>query len=199
MSIWRVGTWPRSVRWSVAGVAIVILALGIVYLTEELTEFTHMPDRFDVVDAGKFYRSGQPDGQMLRNACRKYKIKTILLLRDEDYPEKDAEYRVAAHRGAKVIRIAMSSKELPDSILAELREIYRDPKNYPILAHCEHGVARTGVAVALWRIEQDGWTGERAVQEMIAHGYPVDEKNAAMRDRLEKWGEKTTIPGASTE
>ncbi len=184
---WR--SLPAGSRWALAGLAIAAIAAVTVYLAEESTEFIRMPYRFDVVAPGKLYRSGQPDAQALRNVCRKYKIQTILLLRDEQYPEQEDEYRVAERRGVKIVRVGISStKRLPDDMLAEICRVFRDKSCYPILAHCEHGVARTGVAVALWRIEQEGWPGDRAVQEMIEHGFPVRSQSGEMRERLRAWG-----------
>jgi hypothetical protein len=37
--------------------------------------------------------------------------------------------------------------------------------------HCEHGQDRTGLFVAMWRVEKDGWTKPQAEKEMIEHGF----------------------------
>lgn len=67
--------------------------------------------------------------------------------------------------------------------------------------HCEHGVARTGVAVALWRIERQGWAPARAVEEMIASGYPVRDKSVDMRELFLHWQRPAEAekPGAASE
>jgi Tyrosine phosphatase family len=37
--------------------------------------------------------------------------------------------------------------------------------------HCEHGQDRTGVFVAMWRMQKDGWTKLDAEKEMLTHGF----------------------------
>ena len=36
-------------------------------------------------------------------------------------------------------------------------EIMDDPKNHPVLVHCEHGIGRTGLIVSIFRMEYDHW------------------------------------------
>ena len=49
--------------------------------------------------------------------------------------------------------------------------VFDDPSNYPILIHCRAGLHRTGCMAAIYRMEYQGWTPERAVDEMRAHGF----------------------------
>lgn len=37
--------------------------------------------------------------------------------------------------------------------------------------HCEHGQDRTGLVVAVYRVQHDGWTKEQAEKEMLNHGF----------------------------
>ena len=37
-----------------------------------------------------------------------------------------------------------------------------DPDVYPVLIHCHHGVSRSVLFSALYRIEYEGWDNERA-------------------------------------
>jgi protein tyrosine/serine phosphatase len=39
------------------------------------------------------------------------------------------------------------------------------------MVHCQHGADRTGALVALYRVVVQGWTKERAVEEMNRGGY----------------------------
>ena len=160
-----------------------------------------LPRRFAEVTPNALYRSNQPDETELRNIFRKYGIRTILNLRREDYPEFAAEERLAKEQGAEFVRLHVSStKPFPPETLAELRRVFSQSKR-PILVHCEFGVARTGVVVALWRIEQDRWTGDRAVDEMLERGYPERDKSEPMRDYLRNWKPEavpTTAPAAAS-
>jgi protein tyrosine/serine phosphatase len=104
----------------------------------------------------------------------------------------------AKEHGLRFVSLPISSTKLmTEQQLATLRETYRDPRNYPILVHCEEGHARTGVAVVIWRVEQQGWDPARAVEEMIASGYPVRDKSVDMRNRLLHWDK--SVQGAKQE
>ena len=46
-----------------------------------------------------------------------------------------------------------------------------DPANYPVLIHCKAGLHRTGVMVAVYRMEYQAWTSHEAISEMKAHGF----------------------------
>lgn len=43
-------------------------------------------------------------------------------------------------------------------------QVMSDPTNYPILFHCEHGIGRSSLFEAIYRIEYLGWTNEEARQ-----------------------------------
>ncbi len=49
--------------------------------------------------------------------------------------------------------------------------ILSDPQRQPVYVHCDHGVDRTGMVLAAYRIQVDGWTFERAYEEMRSHGF----------------------------
>src|SRR5439155_25412452 len=46
-----------------------------------------------------------------------------------------------------------------------------DPETYPVLLHCRAGLHRTGVMVAVYRMEYQGWSHEQAYEEMKANGF----------------------------
>ena len=46
-----------------------------------------------------------------------------------------------------------------------------DPSKRPVFFHCAQGMDRTGTFCALYRIEIDGWTNERAHAEMREFGW----------------------------
>ncbi len=142
-----------------------------------------------MVQPGRLYRSAQPLGAQYANVIEQYGIRTIVNLRN---PDKDPDYVAdedyAKPLGVRVVRLPISSViPLDKQQLAALRGVYDNPADYPILVHCEEGHARTGVAVAIWRMEKQGWAPDRAVKEMIESGYHVHAKNEHMRDLLRKW------------
>jgi len=50
-------------------------------------------------------------------------------------------------------------------------QIVTDKKRTPVLVHCQHGADRTGIMCAIYRIAVQGWTKERALEEMIEGGF----------------------------
>lgn len=50
-------------------------------------------------------------------------------------------------------------------------QIVTDNQRTPILVHCQHGADRTGIMCAVYRIAVQGWTKERALEEMIEGGF----------------------------
>jgi protein tyrosine phosphatase len=46
-----------------------------------------------------------------------------------------------------------------------------DPETYPVLLHCHAGLHRTGVMVAIYRMEYEGRSPAEAIQEMKANGF----------------------------
>ena len=49
----------------------------------------------------------------------------------------------------------------------EFLAIVADPDRRPVLLHCNHGIDRTGVMIAVFRMEYDGWSNEEALQEYL--------------------------------
>ena len=46
-----------------------------------------------------------------------------------------------------------------------------DPANYPVLIHCKAGLHRTGILVAVYRMEYEGWTPQAAIRELKDNGF----------------------------
>ena len=49
--------------------------------------------------------------------------------------------------------------------------LMKDPANYPIYVHCEHGIDRTGMLIALYRVFVQGWNRKAAHDEMVNMGH----------------------------
>jgi len=50
-------------------------------------------------------------------------------------------------------------------------QIVTDNQKTPILVHCQHGADRTGALCAVYRIAVQGWTKEKALEDMIEGGF----------------------------
>lgn len=85
----------------------------------------------------------------------------------------------AASEAADVRALGMESVTLPWSVEGEpdrdevrqFLQVVNDPRHRVVFVHCKQGADRTGVMIAMSRIAFDGWTPERAMQEMRAFHY----------------------------
>jgi tyrosine-protein phosphatase SIW14 len=114
------------------------------------------------------YRGAQPDAAGLR-ALKDMGVRTIVDLRAAHDDHR------AADLGFDVVNIPMSSFPTiappTDDEIRKFLEVVTDPARRPVFFHCAVGKDRTGTMCALYRIEVDGWTNERAVAEMRQFGY----------------------------
>ncbi len=115
------------------------------------------------------YRGAQPDSAGFQ-ALKDLGVKTIVNLRSghDDAP-------LAAPQGIDVVGIPMSAgmtcaPPSEDAVKAFFA-VVADPARRPVFFHCAQGCDRTGTMCALFRIEVDGWTPERALEEMRAFGW----------------------------
>jgi protein tyrosine/serine phosphatase len=58
------------------------------------------------------------------------------------------------------------------------------PPYQPVLIHCQRGKDRTGLIVAIYRI-QHGWTNQQALEEARAHG--MSRLEVFMQEEIEDW------------
>lgn len=120
--------------------------------------------RFAVVETGRIYRSGQLTQSQMEAAIAKLRLKTVICLN----PESLASDSAACQRlGANFRPFKMPSDGVADAKdLAAAVALLADPRNQPVLVHCQAGVARTGACVALYRMMHQGWPAERALEEL---------------------------------
>jgi tyrosine-protein phosphatase SIW14 len=134
-----------------------------------------------VVREGVLYRSGQMSISGLRRAAHDLDIKTVISLRDAHRPGEAApdgkeetfcnKEEIAFHRIVLGRWYAEDGTTPAEEGVRKFREIMADPANYPVLVHCLAGIHRTGACCAIYRMEQEHWSNERALQEMKESGY----------------------------
>jgi protein tyrosine/serine phosphatase len=128
-------------------------------------------DHFDVVKPGILYRCGQLNPEQLVAVCNRYGIRTVISFQ---VPGKGVEQERSLARSLRVdfVNLPMSGDGFGQE--EQYREVLAacgDPARRPVLIHCARGTCRTGAAVALYRLERDGWTVEDAAAEMRRQAY----------------------------
>ena len=133
---------------------------------------------FDDITIGNFarvtdsyYRGEQPVGADYA-ALAKLGVKTIIDLQ-ADGPMDSADF--VKDVGMTYRRIPMTTRVPPtEKQIAEFLSIVNDPAQQPVYVHCAGGRHRTGVMTAVYRMTNEGWTGERAFKEMKQYKYGPD-------------------------
>lgn len=121
----------------------------------------------DVKNFGKIndhiYRGGQPDEDEYKQLSG-LGIKTIIDLRND--AKTKARY-LAEGAGMRYINLRLDSKVPPTKEESDkFLQIVNDQANWPVFVHCAGGRHRTGVLLAVYRMEVDGWNANQAYEEM---------------------------------
>lgn len=115
------------------------------------------------------FRSEQPK-YISKDELKEIGIKSILNLRD-DFSDSTLLGMADFH----MYNVKMKANNIQmENVEEALRIIEIAPK--PLLIHCKHGADRTGLIVAIYRIEKQGWTKEMAIFEMKRGGFGFHDK-----------------------
>jgi len=117
----------------------------------------------------RLYRGGQPKEAGF-SELKELGVATVIDLRDND-DNALREKALVEKAGMRFINIPLGNWHRPDTndidkILAEIRAAI----NQPVFVHCKRGSDRTGTVIAVYRMTQDGWTGEQAADEAEKYG-----------------------------
>ena len=151
-----------------------------------------------MVHEDNLIRSGQMTPEGFRRFVREQGIQTVISLRDrkdedgqhEDQEEKDycdahglAFYRLPPADWTQVNGVAPADKNIE-----EFLRILDDPKTKrPVLVHCFAGIHRTGAYCAIWRMDQQAWTNEQAMREMVNLGYDILDEHKDLKAFLHQY------------
>ncbi len=125
----------------------------------------------DRADDGRaiLIRTPQPDAADLRQLFDEHGVKTVVNLRGQKadkawYQEEGAGVEAI---GARWVHLDVSGSQAPsEDVQLSFFEIVEDPTSWPVQIHCMGGIHRTGVMSALYRMQYQGWSAERAIAEM---------------------------------
>jgi protein tyrosine phosphatase (PTP) superfamily phosphohydrolase (DUF442 family) len=192
---------PRSLRW-VFGLLILMLVVG-GPLWYRRQAHAHRRN-FRVVEANVLYRSGQLTLAGLEKVIKDRGVRTIVNLRDGDARPDQAEEAFCRGKGLHYVRIQQKPWWASDGTIPgeegmnKFFDVMRDPKNHPVLIHCFAGHHRTGTYVALYRMEFNGWSNDRAMKEMYNLGYTTIREDLDVCAYLENYQPKGNRHAAAT-
>jgi len=111
------------------------------------------------------YRSKLPDAQALP-LLQKLGVVTVI----DFLKESDSSWLSSPE--VTQVQIPLRTVHIDDAdILTSLRAIQAAELKGPVLIHCKHGLDRTGIVSAMYRVVVQGWSKEAALDEMTQGGF----------------------------
>lgn len=172
-------------RFALIATLLVVAGAGIVGSVWAWDAFFSYPKRFAAVVPGQLYRSGEVSAAELARLQDEVGIETVLCLLNPAEPVTQKEKAAAEALGLKWINIGLpgnGASEPADRVA--IMNALRDASNAPMLVHCAAGTNRTGLAIGLHRIHEDGWTYEQVLDEMKQFGFEDLPKHENLRNAL---------------
>ena len=110
------------------------------------------PENFAMVWRG-VYRSGFPTKKNLA-FLQQLRLRSILFLCPEEYPESHLGF--LEEQGVQLLQFGVTGNkepfdEIPEDVIRAALHAVMDPKNHPVLIHCNQGKHRTGCLVGCLR------------------------------------------------
>ena len=112
------------------------------------------------------YRSRQPGEAGMQAAREQLGIRTVVNLR-----AFHSDRKLAEQAGVNSVDLGLVAWDIDDEEVVAVLRTLRQREQGPFLLHCQHGADRTGVMTAMYRIIEQGWTREEALDEMLHGGF----------------------------
>jgi protein tyrosine/serine phosphatase len=144
-------------------VAVQVLANG----TQDSQSLPINIENFGKLD-DNYYRGSQPTAGQF-DELKKRGIKTIIDLRKDSI---DGASQRARDAGLQYVNIPLTTKQpATDDQTGQFLKLVNDPANWPVFVHCKGGRHRTGEMTAIYRITHDGWSDDKAYEEMKKYDF----------------------------
>ena len=141
----------------IAGLLILVISGG------KYLYWAHVDNRFLGISDGKLYQSAEMSPGKLGDKIKAKGIRTVVDLRSPR-KEVDRERAYLTELGVNYINLP-SGQHPEDQVIDSFLEIMAKKENLPVLVHCKHGMGRSVLLAALYRIEFEGWSGEDAMDK----------------------------------
>jgi hypothetical protein len=160
-------------QWRVIGVW-VLTALAVGFLADEFMDRTRkllLPKNLVEVRKGVLYRAGIIREDQFADVLAKNHIRSVISLTGTEFP---FESEFCQRQGVNFFNFCMpgDGRGKPEDFHQVVR-IIAQPHFQPVLVHCAAGAYRSGVAVALYRTQLEGWDVEDAIRELEYTGCPI--------------------------
>jgi len=112
------------------------------------------------------YRGGLPNNEGMK-ALLKLGVNVVVDMRGRN---KDEEAE-ATKLGMQYVAIPSHCPFPQDETFAKFLKVIQDNPGKKVFVHCRLGDDRTGMAVASYRMANEGWSADEAMKEMKAFGF----------------------------
>lgn len=147
--------------------AAVLLLMSFTVIAEAAEQYPELPRLYQVSE--RLYRGGQPRRGGIRRLAE-LGINTIINLRGTGAHTR-ADEAEARSLGFNYFNIPLPIWGRPnDADVRRVMEIVTAPESGRVFVHCKDGVDRTGMIVALARINSEGWSIQMATAEAMQFG-----------------------------
>jgi tyrosine-protein phosphatase SIW14 len=113
------------------------------------------------------YRGAQPSAEGLA-ALKDLGVEVVVDLRGS---ASDSERALVNKLGMQYVSIPSHCPFPKDKPWADFLKVMSENRNKKVFVHCRLGDDRTGLAIASYRIADEGWSADEALNEMKAFGF----------------------------
>jgi tyrosine-protein phosphatase SIW14 len=113
------------------------------------------------------FRGGQPGADGLK-ALKKMGVSIVVDMRGT---KSSHEQQAVKELGMKYVAIPWHCPFPADPIFARFLKLIQENPKKKIFVHCRLGDDRTGMAIASYRMAEEGWSAEEALKEMEEFGF----------------------------
>jgi tyrosine-protein phosphatase SIW14 len=117
------------------------------------------------------WRGPQPSDFSEFQALAERGIRTVLDLENEP-GEALVEEGFCDEAGIEFVSLPLSAWRRPrPEMIRQVIAYLNNPVHRPVFVHCRFGEDRTGLVIALYRTQIEGWPKRKAWREMLDHGF----------------------------